>query len=1205
MKKLIYCALALAAGLFATSCMQENLEPVQGGSTVTFTVSVPEVATKAIGDGSDINNLLYAVYRTEEDNVKDAIAELSSSQLVYCINPLDPKGDDEQPKETYFTDGKAHISLELIKNQKYLVLFWAQHGETWVSGEDFDLTNITYPAHTEDNPGLANSNNYEAFAGVAYVGEVTGSCSKNATLYRPFAQINLATNNPENYQVDIKQSKVVIENALPIFNVATMHATGEATTVVYDYNANPDGKFNGYDHYVAMNYIFANPIEDPFTVKVTCTIDTEEHGAGIETVIDNVPVAQNYKTNIVGNLLTANVDYTVALTEGWYTPDNTVEVKTISTAQELVEAVAELNDNEAGETTNIKLDGDINLNDLFSASTFSTKAAKEDPSLTIPAGKALTLDLNGKKLSATSSQTGKNYNMLDVRGNLTVKNGTIEYKHEGDNMGWGNSTNIFNVTAGGVLNLEGVTAKNLGGSDMGFVAHLNNWGEVTLNAENCTLESNYVAVRVFNSGPDMNNVTIKNTNLKGSSAAFWVHNYTVEDFGTEAKAEAQKALLNLNIYNQGNKFTPDVNGIRYGFTNAIRTDANGITRTVSENGEEVTLGYFFDDNEGLIRRGVAGDEENTTIKKVVVEEGVAVLYDRTFRRFYALEEVVLPNTLTTIGAAGSGVFQSCSNLKNIVIPESVTVLGKGTFQECTSLESINIPAVVTRIESDALRNTGLKSVEFHAGVTYFGAQAFRDCKQLTEVFINAPEFTMENNTFGIMAAPFTPMTIYVVNEEMKTYVESKLTDHCKTYITVKAPTAVTDKASLQAAMAEAIKAGEKNIFIDGSNFSGDLNHGFTNANLPADVTVTIRNAKVTATSKWNYLNGTLIFEDCEFTAGLYSIHFDDNDGVGDVIFKNCELIGWLPFAAINSVSFENCTLDGNGSYALIRSYADLTLKNCVINTTNANHTDEYTDGVQVIEATLTEENVTYIDNHTTYLQTVLKEGKHVVLSSDLTINEGEMMTAPYGNKMALHHNGGVFDGNDNTLSVTIGGDNYAVMTSGGSIKNLTVDNGFRGILIMSPKETIYLNNVVSSGEGVCYALNTAEGDSTQDLVATNCTFDGWCSWSEIKSATFTNCTFGQGKYYTNVSGRLGKPYVNTVFDGCDFCSKYYVDLSALKDDQKVTLKNCTVNGVKITAKNWASLVAPEDTCGEGQISVELKNGTFLTAENVADYIVFE
>ena len=1196
MKKLIYCALALAAGLFATSCMQENLEPVQEGNTVTFTVEIPEVATKAevVDDGTNINNLVYAVYRTDGSDLAEAAASIDPTKLVYRINPK------AQGEVTAFTaEGKTNVTLELINNQKYIVLFWAQVNQTWVTGKDFDLTNITYP-----NKLVANDSKYAAFSGAAFVEEVKGARNESVTLTRPFAQINLASTDPANYNVDIVSSSVKIENAYPKFNVATKKAFGdEFRTVEYTVNENPDGKFGDYDHYVAMNYIFANPKEDGTSpVKVTCTINTASHGENIVKEVSNVPVAQNYRTNIVGNLLTSDVDYEVDLVEGWYTPDQTVEVKAVSTAQELIEVFAELENNAEGESTNIKLEGDIDLNDLFAVGTLSTKAGESDPTLTIPAGKSLTLDLNSMKLSATSKQTGNNYNMLDVRGNLTVKNGTIEYKHEGDNMGWGNSTNIFNVTAGGVLNLEGVTAKNLGGSDMAFVAHLNNWGEVTLNADNCTLESSYIAVRVFNSGPDMNNVNIKNSTLKGKFA-FWVHNYTAEDFKSESKAESQKALLNLNIYNQGNTFSPDVNGILYGFTGTIYSDSYGITKSVSEDGTEVTLGSLFED--GLIRRGVAGDEENTTIKKVVVEEGVAVLYDRTFRRFYALEEVVLPSTLTTIGAAGSGVFQSCTNLKNIVIPESVTVLGKGSFQECSSLESINIPSGVTRIEENALRATGLKSVEFHEGVTYFGAQAFRDCKQLTEVFINAPEFTMENNTFGIMAAPFTPMTIYVVNEEMKTYVESKLTDHCKTYITVKAPTAVTDKASLQTAMAEAIKAGEKNIFIDGTNFTGDLNYGFSNANLPAGVTVTIRNAKVTKTSKWNYLNGTLIFEDCEFTAGLYSIHFDDSDGVGDVIFKNCKLIGWLPFSAINSVSFENCTLDGDGSYALIRSYADLTLKNCVINTTNANHTDQYTDGVQVIEATLTEENVTYIDNHTTYLQTVLKEGKHVVLSSDLTINEGEMMTAPYGNKMALHHNGGVFDGNEHTLSVTIGGDNYAVMTSGGTIKNITVDNGFRGILIMYPKETIYLNNVVSSGEGVCYALNTAEGDSTQDLVATNCTFDGWCSWSEIKSATFTNCTFGQGKYYTNVSGRLGKPYVNTVFDGCDFCSKYYVDLSALKADQKVTLKNCTVNGVKITAKNWASLVAPEDTCGEGQISVELKDGTYLTADNVVDYIVFE
>jgi hypothetical protein len=265
-----------------------------------------------------------------------------------------------------------------------------------------------------------------------------------------------------------------------------------------------------------------------------------------------------------------------------------------------------------------------------------------------------------------------------------------------------------------------------------------------------------------------------------------------------------------------------------------------------------------------------------------------------------------------------------------------------------------------------------------------------------------------------------------------------------------------------------------------------------------------------------------------------------------------------------------------------------------------------------VESMLTAHAKTYITvvapevvENTAALQAALAEGKNVALVRDLTINNDEGITAPYGNKTALSQNGGVFNGNGKTITADLPGDNYVYMTNGGTTKNVNITGAFRGIMVMSATQTVYLDNVVSGGNGVVYAFNTGEGDLTQDVVATNCTFNGWSSWSLLKSATFTNCTFGQGTYYTNVFGRLGKPYVNTVFDGCDFCSKYYIDLSALKADQKVTVKNCTVNGVKITAENWTSLVAPEDTCGEGQISVELKNGTYLTAENVADYIVFE
>lgn len=1018
MKKLIYCALALAAGLLAASCQQEELAPVGEAGVVTFEVAIPELATKSYdAEGKNVNDLVYAVYSTAAETIEDA-QKCNDLRFFYAVN--------ETSGASFDANGKGIVSLELLNDQNYLILFWAQSNDAWVKaqGNNINLFNVTYPTSM-----AANNEHLEAFSGVSFIKNVKGARKETVKLTRPFAQINIATTMPEAFTATLSQSEMSVVRAAKSFNVATQLASEDAQTVSFTAANVPVADFKTGYTYAGANYIFANG-----NVDVTYKIYTS-HG-NVENTVHAVPVAKNYRTNIIGNLLTSDVEYTVELDKNWKGEyerpadgDSYTTNEYVATADEFDAAFTAAFEGDKDNNV-ITLSDNINLNEL--TATRSNEVA--DPTYTIAAGKTLTIDLNGKKLSATSAQSGKNYNMFDVRGTLTVKNGTIEYEHLGENMGWNSSTNIFNVTAGGVLNLEGVTAKNLGGSDMGFVAHLNNWGEVTLNAENCTLESNYVPVRVFNSGPDMNNVTIKNSTLKGGSAAFWVHNYTVEDFTGNIMGythESQKALLNLNIYNQDNTFSPDVNGIRYGFTNSVRTDALGVTKKVSEDGTEVTLGAFLENV--TVRRGVAGTEENTTIKKVVVEEGVEVLYDRTFRRFYALETVELPSTLTTIGAAGSGVFQSCTNLKNIVIPESVTVLGKGSFQECSSLESINIPAGVTRIESDCLRATGLKSVEFHAGVTYFGAQAFRDCKQLTEVIINAPEFTMEGNTFGIMAAPFTPMTIYVANAEMKAYVDSKLTAHAKTYITVVAPEVV---------------------------------------------------------------------------------------------------------------------------------------------------------------------------NNTADLQTALSEGKNVVLANDLTVGLSEMVGAPYGNKTAVVHNGGVFDGNGKTINQTASGDNYVVMTNGGTIKNLTINEGFRGIVVMSANQTVYLDNVVCSGE-VCYAFNTAEGDSTQDVVATNCTFDGWSSWSLLKSATFTNCSFGQGTYYTNVYGRLGKPYVNTLFDGCEFCSKYYIDLSALGADQIVTLKNCTVNGVKITAENWTSLVAPEDTCGEGQISVELKNGTYLTAENVADYIVFE
>ena len=983
------------AVLFTASCAKEDISSSIGGGEVevTFTASLPELGTRAYGEGKLAKQLTVNVYEHGTNEALTALNRIVTSET-----------------------GTFTFQLVLLKGMKYDIVLWAQNA---TCGHYTLANKVVTMNYTDVN---ANDETRDAF--YFYVeGFDPAVDTPSFALTRPFAQLNAAVNKSDmtavsNSKVELTTSTVKVKTYTTL-NIATGEVGGE-TEVEFVPTAMPKETFNTDYTLLSMNYILVpqDAVNAKMVSDIEFTFKAKKNGsesAFSGTKYFSVPLKRNYRTNILGSLLTKPTDFTVTIDAEFGGETGEIDGQTfikVKTIEEFNEAFAD------NKYDLIILEDNIVLNSVV------TRAS--DPIYTVKKGKELTIDLNGKKLSSTSTQIGKNYNMFDVRGTLTVKNGALETKHEGENMEWNNSTNIFNVTDGGVLNLEDITAKNLGGSDMAFVAHLNNWGEVTLNVENSTLESTYVPVRVFNSGNDMNNVTIKNSTLKGVSAAFWVHNYTAADFGSEEKAEAHKALLNLNIYNQGNTFSPDVNGIRYGFTNSVRADAYGITKSVSEDGTEVTLGSVVED--GLVRRGVAGAEENNTIKKVVVGEGITTLYDRTFRRFYALETVELPSTLTTIGVAGTGVFQSCTALKNIVIPESVTVLGKGTFQECSSLESINIPAGVTRIEENCLRATGLVKVEFHSGVTYFGAQAFRDCKQLKEVVINAPEFTIEGNTFGIMAAPFTPMTIYVANAEMKAYVESKLTAHAKTYITVVAPEAVSNAEQLTEALAN---------------------------------------------------------------------------------------------------------------------------------------------------------------------------GENVTLTQDIETEAAT--TAPYGNKYAFKLDGGVLDGNGHELHMECYGDDYGIMTSGGTIKNLTIKEGCRAVMIMYPQQDIILDNVKIGGNGVLYPINTGEGGAEGvDLIVTNSVIAGWTSYGLIASASFTNVEFKQGTYYNNIYGRVLKPYVNTTLTNCSFVKSMNLDLSALNSGHKITIKDCTVDGQVITVDTFT--IPTSDAQYDTELfTVDLPSW----ATSINDCIVFE
>ena len=204
------------------------------------------------------------------------------------------------------------------------------------------------------------------------------------------------------------------------------------------------------------------------------------------------------------------------------------------------------------------------------------------------------------------------------------------------------------------------------------------------------------------------------------------------------------------------------------------------------------------------------------------------------------------------------------------------------------------------------------------------------------------------------------------------------------------------------------------------------------------------------------------------------------------------------------------------------------------------------------------------------LTAALAENGYVKMTADISATAAT--TAPYGNMYGFALNGGTLDGGGKTLSVTGSGDVYGIMTTGGIIKNLTVDAGFRAIMLMYPQRDLVLENVVIRGSEVGYPLNTGEAGASVALVAKNSTFAGWSSFANISGATFNQCTFDQGSYWGNDNDRVVKPYVDTVFTDCIFVKGLYVDLSSLGADCQITLDNCTVDGQVLTADNWQTLL---------------------------------
>ena len=389
MKPIKYLA-AAALTLLAVGCNKEQVTEVPDGQMVdvTFTAALPgEMATKAIGDGQTAKTLHVSVY--ENDDAKTKL---------------------ELDKTATFTDLKTQVTFSLVKGKTYNFVFWAQAAE----GAPYDVTDLKNIKISYEG-AEANDEKRDAFYATRKELKVNGALTETIKLYRPFAQVNFGT---ADYDAAVAAGVEPVKSVFTATDVATIFDTFEAEgkeakdVVTFTGSALPGETLvtkAGDYKWMTMNYILPMGKQDAKHISNVTAEFIPETGITVKASSPQTPVQNNYRTNILGNLLTSQVIFNIEIVPIFNEPDNDIDLVNIKNVESLKALFAT-----GGSAT---LSEDLVVNEPISVAT----------------GAEVTLDLNGKTVTNTEDlwdEATEKYSIFEVAGGaLTLKgDGTVKAK---------------------------------------------------------------------------------------------------------------------------------------------------------------------------------------------------------------------------------------------------------------------------------------------------------------------------------------------------------------------------------------------------------------------------------------------------------------------------------------------------------------------------------------------------------------------------------------------------------------------------------------------------------------------------------------------------------------------------------------------------------------------------------------------------------
>lgn len=201
--------------------------------------------------------------------------------------------------------------------------------------------------------------------------------------------------------------------------------------------------------------------------------------------------------------------------------------------------------------------------------------------------------------------------------------------------------------------------------------------------------------------------------MYGVVTGIYAENFTEKDITVYARFMNDTTGLEYNLYDEDSQYTTDPANAKF-------------ARVSAYNGEDVLIVipkiYSIVTNEGTsfnipvtgIDGGAFGDNDNISIRKILLHENITTIGDRAFYNFLNLKSFTFNEGITMVN---EGVLGNCLYLKEVILSNTITEIRNSAFIYDWSLESIYMPKGLTNIEASAFKNCNNLSSIYYAGTS--------------------------------------------------------------------------------------------------------------------------------------------------------------------------------------------------------------------------------------------------------------------------------------------------------------------------------------------------------------------------------------------------------------------------------------------------------------------------------------------------------